>query len=487
MVLGTGSHVGKTILVTALCRLAANRGLRVAPFKAQNMSLNSFVTRDGAEIARATAVQAIAARTEPTIHMNPILLKPKSDTVAQLIVHGRPVQDVAAEDYFASDRLDVIKRAAIDESIAELRRRYDLIVAEGAGSCAEPNLRARDVVNLDVAQRLRARAYVVADIDKGGVFAELLGTVEILRRTSPADLELIEGFIINKFRGDIRLLEPALAWIQSEVGLPVAGVMPYVPDLALEEEDRVTVRPTGAPEVDVVVIHLPHIANANDFDFLQAETGVRVRLVRHAAALGAPDAVILPGTKNTTWDLDHIRRTGLADAILAVRGAAVVVGVCGGYQMLGGVLQDEGLIESELGTSKGLGLLDIDFAFRRGKLVQQRDYQPTDENPFRAAGPVSGYEIHCGHITRRQSVALYRHRDGEEGAVSPDGTVIGTFVHDLFRNAPFTRAFVNYLRARKGLGPIAGPPPDVAALADTSCERLAALATAHLRLAPELG
>jgi adenosylcobyric acid synthase len=471
VILGTGSGVGKSTLVAGLCRVFARRGVRVAPFKAQNMALESVVTHDGGEIGRATALQAIAARAEPSIHMNPLLLKPKSDGESQLVVHGQPFRDVTAADYFAGDSLGDVKRRAIEASLAVLRTEYELIVAEGAGSCAEPNLRAVDVVNMEIAHALDADAFVVADIDKGGVFASLLGTLQVMDLVSPADRTRVQGFVLNKFRGARELLTPALAFVEAHGRVPVVGVLPWLP-LSLEEEDRVVVRTTATPEIDVAVLYLPHVSNASDLDPLTHEPSVRVRWVRHPGELGAPDAIVLPGTKNTTWDLDLIRRIGLADAVLADR-RAVILGICGGYQMLGHELRDPGRLESSLGTMRGLGLLDIDVDFRPGKVLKNGVWSLSPGSPFIAAGEVRGYEVHAGHVDRRGR-PLFRAGDGgEEGAVSADGRVLGTLVHDALWNPAFARAFVNHLRTRKNLAPLDTPLVDLRAARERSLDALA--------------
>ncbi len=481
MIQGTGSHAGKTTLVAGLCRAFARQGIAVTPFKSQNMSLNSFVTAADEEIARATAVQAFAARTEPSVHMNPLLLKPKSDDTSQLIVHGRPYRDVSAREYFLTDTLQELKTTAIRASIAHLDARYELIVAEGAGSCAEPNLRRRDVVNMGLAHLLGARVFIVADIDKGGVAAELLGSLRVLELVAPADRELIEGFIVNKFRGDRAVLQPAIDFIEQQTGIPVVGVVPYV-WLDLEEEDRVRPRPSAAPEIDVAVLFLPHISNANDLDYLADEAGVRVRFVRSCEQLGAPDAVVLPGSKNTVWDLEHLRRTGLADAVVELSRSTPVVGICAGFQMLGRTLWDEGRLESEHGTVAGLGLLDTEVEFAPGKLVRNRRYLPTADNPFAAAGEITGYEIHAGVLRYGSARPLYRHAEGVEGAMHEALPIFGTSVHDLFKNPRLTRAFVDLLRQRKGLPPLAAPLPDPEARREATFDRLGELVAEHLAI-----
>ena len=475
MIQATGSDAGKTTLVAGLCRLFANRGLKVAPFKAQNMSLNSYVTVDGGEIGRATAVQAAGARQEPNAHMNPLLLKPKADDIAQLIVHGKPLRDVSAAEYFlAPGRLQQLKLAAISESIEYLRQHYDLIIAEGAGSCAEPNLRRLDVVNMGAAHLLDARVFIVGDIDRGGVFAAYLGTLEVMRTTEPDDLKLVEGFLVNKFRGDLSVLRPALEFMKAHCSVPVAGVLPFVPDLRIEEEDRVREHRCEHPEVDIAVLYLPHISNGNDFDFLMEEPNVQVRFVRSVRELGVPDALVIPGTKNTTWDLDYIRRTGLVGAVQQVIGRVPLVGICGGYQMLGRVLYDPDRLESDLGSILGLGLLDFEVTFNPRKTLARRSYTPTRDNPFSAAGQVVGYEIHCGDIRYGTCQPAFVHSDGVEGVVDAERSIFGTFIHDVFSNPAFTRAFINLIRHNKGLAPLTGPLPQARVRSEDSYERLAA-------------
>lgn len=472
MIQGTSTNAGKTTLVAGLCRLFANRGLRVAPFKAQNMALNSFVTEHGEEIGRSTAVQALAARQTPTVHMNPILLKPKSDGVSQVILHGRVYADVSANDYFKAGDVRAIKLQAIRESIGHLKKNYDLIIAEGAGSCAEPNLREYDVVNMAAAHMLDANVYIATDIDKGGVFADMLGTLRVIELTEPGDLKLIRGFIINKFRGDLGLLDPAIRFAEKETGLPILGVVPYL-DLNLEEEDRVRTRIRENAEVQIAIVHLPRISNANDFDFLMDEESVNVAFVRQAHELKNPDAVILPGSKNTTEDLLHLRNNGMERRLRELAGRVPLVGICGGFEMLGGALADAGHVESSAGSIAGLGLLDIDFEFMAEKTVTRRTCRPTAANPFSAAGDISGYEIHHGVARYRTCEPLFMHAGGADGAIHATLPIWGTFLHDIFRNPRFTRAFINDLRARKNLPALTGPLPDPVASREASYDLLA--------------
>ncbi|MBP6608904.1 MAG: cobyric acid synthase [Deltaproteobacteria bacterium] len=458
-ILGTSSHAGKTTVVAGLCRLYARRGLRVAPLKSQNMSLNSYATRHGEEIARSTAVQARAAQQEPTVAMNPILLKPKADDVSQLILFGKPYADVSAAEYFGSDKLQALKWQAIDAAIASLRRDYDLIVVEGAGSCAEPNLRALDVVNFGLARRLAAEVHILCDIDKGGVFADILGTLQVLSLTEPADAALVRGFLINKFRGDPRILDGGLDFIRPHLGSASLGVLPYL-DLSLEEEDRIRPRRCLHPEIDIAVLYLPHIANATDFEHLSVEENVSLRFVRRADELLSPDAIIVPGSKNTIWDLEYLRRCGLADELLWHAGKTPLVGICGGFEMLGGTLFDPDRTESSAGSVPGLGLLAVDFAFQRDKLVRPCRYRPSVHNPLSDAGEIEGYEIHTGRPIYRGALPLFESDAGPDGAIDAERLIFGSFVHDLWKNPRFTRSFVDWLRVRKGLTRLSSPLPD---------------------------
>jgi adenosylcobyric acid synthase len=479
LLLGTGSNAGKTTLVAGLCRLFANRGLKVTPFKSQNMSLNSVVTGDEREIARSIEVQARAARQVPNVHMNPILLKPKSDSVSQLIIHGKAVRDVSSAEYFQTDLLTPMKVAAVRESLQHLRNHFDLIIAEGAGSCAEPNLRANDIANFGLAELLEPRAFVIADIDKGGVFAEFLGTVEVIKRSRASDLRFLEGFIINKFRGDESMLGPAIEFVESETGIRVRGTVPFLPEIRFMEEDRVRERVAERAEIEIAVLYLPHISNATDLDFLGDEQGVTVRYVANPSAFGEPDAIIIPGTKNTTWDLNYIRRIGLADCILRRANVVPIVGICGGYQMLGKFLHDSEKRESDLGSLPGLDLLDFEVMFAPEKKVYNRTYVPSSANPFSDCGPITGYEIHSGVVLNQHFPPMFLNNQLEEGAVSSSGLILGTSIHDLFRNRNYTRAFVNLVRSRKRLAPLTSELPDDSSV-DSQYDFLAAVLEEHL-------
>lgn len=451
VVLGTTSHSGKSTLVAALCRILSNRSLRVAPFKSQNMSLNSWVTREGAEIGIAQAVQAWAARAEPSEFMNPILLKPKGDRTSQVIVLGKPMADKSAKEYYQS--IDGLKDV-VDGALGELEKNYDYVVVEGAGGAAEINLFERDLANIHVARRLHAPIILVGDIERGGVFASLYGTVQLL----PDDIRpLVRGLVINKFRGDPAILESGLESLERLTGVPVLGVLPYL-DLAIPSEDSVSLGDKRAQaracngsgrDVEIAVIKLPRISNFTDFEPL--ERSARVRYVGLKEPLGNPDAVIIPGTKNTVSDLREMRESGMDGQILSLiaQKETPVLGICGGYQMLGREIIDCG-IEDTVGTVPGLGLLD---AVTRFDLYEKRTVQVRKQ--VTGGGPilgkirgqeVTGYEIHMG-VTFPKGEAAF----GDDGAVAANGLAIGTYLHGIFENENFRSAFLDYLYGRKNL------------------------------------
>ncbi|GMU39355.1 MAG: cobyric acid synthase [Chloroflexota bacterium] len=446
MVVGTASSVGKSVLVTALCRIFAQDAIRVAPFKAQNMSNNAAVTPDGLEIGRAQAEQAAAAGLEPEVAMNPILLKPQGDRTSHVILDGRPAGVLTSADFIRRKR-DFWPH--VERALHSLRERYDLVVVEGAGSPAEPNLQATDIVNMRVARHAGAVTLLVGDIDRGGVFAHFLGTLELL---APEDRVLLQGLVVNRFRGDPALLSPAIEVIERRTGVPVLGVIPWLDDLGVADEDAVALerhreaQDRPAPNVDAVVdiaaIQLPHIANFDDLDPLKAEPGVRVRWVRTTAELKTPDLIVLPGTRATIADLEWLRAAGLAEAITArVDVGAHVLGICGGYQMLGERLIDIEGIEAPAGTAAlGLGLLPLETEFHAAKQTRR-----TSGRMLFAPGiwsgasglPIAGYEIHMGtsRPTEGNASPGLMDVDGRiDGAVSPDGGAAGTYLHGLFHN-----------------------------------------------------
>jgi len=542
MVQGTGSHVGKSLLVAALCRIFSNRGFGVAPFKAQNMALNSAVTAAGEEVGRSIAVQARAARAALQVEMNPVLLKPKSDTMAQMILLGKPYADLSAmaqfrigpqaKDYDLAGVVEIspgaqdhgaplgdrngnhgvpfkigpqakdygvpfgeasslkeVKLGAIRRSLATLSRSFERVVIEGAGSPAEVNLREWDVVNMAVAEMVDAPVLLVADIDRGGAIAALIGTWTLL---TDGERRRIKGFIINKFRGDPRLLAPALTFLQEKTGIPTVGVIPYDSGLSLMEEDTLASRSIGCgePEIEIAVVEHRHLSNFTDLDPLAVEPGVTIRYIRTPAQMGSPDAVILPGTKNTVGDLRHHAESGLAGRIQKLAGEGVpVVGLCGGYQMMGKVLLDPDHLESDHGDIEGLNLLEVSTQFRPGKIVKQAGVRPSGQGPFLQESDlaIQGYEIHSGEtapLHEKVFPAFYRLAQGNvlegEGATTRSGLIFGTSVHGIFEEDRFRRQFVNVLRARKGLPLLTGPIVNYAQIQDAEIGRWARHVEDHL-------
>ncbi len=458
MVQGTSSSVGKSLLVTALCRIYARQGLRVAPFKAQNMSNNAAVCADGAEIGRAQAVQALAAGVEPSAQMNPILLKPEADARSQVVVMGRPWRNLPAGEYY---RHKDYLWSVVTQALESLCSRYELVVIEGAGSPAEINLRPGDIVNMAVTRHAGAPVLLAGDVDRGGIFAQLLGTLWLLE---PEERALVRGLVVNKFRGDLALFASGVRMLEERGGVPVLGVVPYLHDLDIPEEDAVALeqpvasahREAGASGLmEVAVVRLPRIANFDDFDPLAREPGVRLRYVTSPAALGRPDAIILPGSKSTAADLAWLRSQGLAAAIqdLAAGGTAVV-GICGGYQMLGRVIRDPDRVESAVEEMEGLNLLPVETTFTGDKATRQTRARVTGGPAWLSAlngQTVDGYEIHMGQTVGNGGwlAAEDGHGDsasGLAGAVSPDGRIWGTYLHGIFQNAAFRRAWVSSLK-----------------------------------------
>lgn len=494
MLQGTSSSVGKSVLATALCRILHQDGWRVAPFKAQNMSNNSYVTADGREIGRAQGAQAEAAGIPAESVMNPILLKPSADCVAQVVLLGRPVGHLGAREY--RDKYVPTVWPTVVGALEELLRRFDVVVIEGAGSPAEINLKERDIANMKVAQAADAPVLLVGDIDRGGLFASYVGTLELLE---PAERERVAGFVVNKFRGDRGLLQPGLDFLEQRTGRPVLGVIPYFSERLVEEEDSVAlseraaaaVSPT-ADTVTVAVLALPHIANFTDFEPLEKEAGVRVQYVRAPEPLGQPDAVILPGSKSTVADLEYLRAAGYERAIkdLAARGVPVV-GICGGYQMLGRRILDPAGVESPQREVSGLSLLDVVTEFKNEKRVVRVRAKVTAETGFLAplcGEEVEGYEIHMGITRAGVGAPAWLELTAEGGAaqatgvMAPDGQVLGTYLHDIFQNQNFRRAFVNHLGRRKGLAALRTPALDPRQEREARYDRLAALVRQNLNL-----
>ena len=455
MLQGTSSNAGKSVLTAALCRILLQDGVRVAPFKSQNMSLNSFVTRDGREMGRAQVVQAQACRLEPDVRMNPILLKPNSDTGCQVIVEGRPVGNMKVTQYidYKPQAFDVAKQCY--ESLAG---EFDAVVLEGAGSPAEVNLKHHDIVNMRMARHAEAPVLLVGDIDRGGLFASFVGTMDVL---TPWERRLVYGFVVNRFRGDASLLGPAVDYTESHTGKPTLGIVPYVPDLGLPEEDSVEFK-SGRPEkslppddvVDVAVVDLPHISNFTDFDALRIESDVCVRVVRSVDELGTPDAVILPGSKSVLDDLHYVKQRGFAGRLseLATSDNTQIVGICGGFQMLGRKIADPCHVESKNGSAEGLGLLSVTTALAAEKtLARSRAVHAP------SGLEVTGYEIHHGQTEVHDQRQLFQGDDAAAlGVANRQGNVWGTYLHGVFDADAFRRWFIDRLRARRGLVPLGG-------------------------------
>ncbi len=454
MLVGTSSSAGKSLLVTALCHTFARRGIKVAPYKAQNMSNNAAVCPDGSEIGRAQAVQAAAAGLDPHVDMNPILIKPEADSRAQVVVMGKPWHVLEARDYYP--RKDELWRY-VTTSLDRLRDEYELVIIEGAGSPAELNLKPGDIVNMSVAKYADATTLLVGDIDRGGIFAQLLGTYWLL---PPDEQELLKGFIVNKFRGDITLFEDGIQILEEQGGVPVLGVMPYLHDLHIPDEDAVSLENLSpvsldtSAAIDIAIIHLPRIANFDDFDPLVTEKDVRVRYVTSVERLGRPDAIIIPGTKSTVNDLKWIRSRGLDQAIQAHAAAGgVVVGICGGYQMLGQTILDPNQIESRDEHTAGLGLLPIETTFAGEKATFQAVAKiTTDIGWLREINgqTISGYEIHMGRTTGSAPWLKIESRNNSvvqvvDGAQNPSGRVWGCYIHGLFANHNLRRAWLESL------------------------------------------
>ena len=453
MVQGTASNAGKSLLAAALCRIFRQDGYRVAPFKSQNMALNSCITPEGLEMGRAQVMQAQAAGTTPSVRMNPILLKPTNDTGSQVIVNGVPRGTMKAADYFAYKKALV---PDIMEAYHSLEEEYDIIVIEGAGSPAEINLQKDDIVNMGMARMARAPVLLCGDIDRGGVFASLYGTIALL---PPEEQKLIRGTIINKFRGDVEILRPGLVQLEQLTGKPVLGVVPML-DVDVDDEDslsqRLEQRPAKKGLIDIAVIRLPRLSNFTDFNALEWMEEVTLRYVRSPKELGKPDLVILPGTKNTMDDLRWLRESGLETVILkhAAAGGAVV-GICGGYQMLGRTVSDPEGVEGG-GTLSGLGLLPTETVFLGEKTrTRVEGVFTTGSGLFAALSgvPFAGYEIHMGVTTIDGSTLVQiKSQTGEEKADGCcAGNVWGSYVHGIFDRASCAQAVVNCLRRARGL------------------------------------
>ena len=480
---GTGSSVGKSMLCSAVLRILHQDGYRVAPFKAQNMALNSYATSEGLEMGRAQVTQAEAAGVEPSVRMNPVLLKPTSDRRSQVIVQGRPIATMSAMEYEAyKPRL----RKIVKECYDALEREMDAVVIEGAGSPAEINLRAGDLVNMSMAEQADAPVILIGDINPGGVFAALYGTVKLLPE---AEQSRFKGIIINKFRGDVKILEPGLKMLEDLLHIPVIGVIPWM-DVDIEDEDSVTERfqkSTQGGEVRAVIVRLPHISNFTDFSLLGNVPGVSVEYVQSASGIQNADIVLLPGTKNTIEDLNWLKQRGIADEIIRhARRGGMVVGICGGYQMLGETLQDPEHTESRIPEIAGLGLLNFNVRFHSEKRTIQSTGSIRCESGWLAAQnglQLEGYEIHTGTNQFGPECVPFLYLNGEstpDGVCNTRGNVLGSYLHGLFDTGTLWQAIVNRVRAEKGLEADTGVPMTMAEYREREFDRMAAIVRQNL-------
>lgn len=458
---GTGSDVGKSVIATALCRIFLQDGYSACPFKAQNMSLNSFVTKDGGEMGRAQVVQAQACRIPPQVDMNPILIKPTSDIGAQIIIQGRSIGNMSAKQYQNNDaKYNLFKK--VKESFNRLKKEYEIMVIEGAGSPAEINLKSHDIVNMKIAKYAGAPVILVGDIDKGGVFASLVGTLELLDKE---ECKMIKGFIINKFRGDKTLLRDGIIFLERRTKKPVLGVIPYFKDIKIPQEDSVVLenkiqsvkhKANSANLLNAAVINLPHMSNFTDFDSLENEPDIRLTYITDESGLDKPDIIIIPGTKNTIKDLIWLRQSGIADKILSTisnQQSTILIGICGGYQMLGKKIYDTHKIESATKEIQGLELLPVITNLEEEKIISQ-----VKAKEINSGLDILGYEIHHGRTKNlEESLPFFKiierlgqRVDDMDGVIRKDKRVLGTYIHGVFDANTFRRDFLNRIRQKKG-------------------------------------
>ncbi|MDF2788987.1 MAG: cobyric acid synthase CobQ [Neobacillus sp.] len=455
MIQGTASDVGKSLIVTALCRMFANDGKRVVPFKSQNMSNNSYVTRDGKEIGRAQGIQAEAAKIEATVWMNPILLKPRSNQDSEIVYLGKSLKTLSGRGYrdtFYEKGLDVIK-----QSLVQLSSEYELVVIEGAGSPVEINLKDRELVNMKVAELADVPVVLVADIDRGGVFASIVGTLELLE---PGERQRVAGLIINKFRGDISLFEDGIDWLEKKTGIPVLGVLPYVENHMIDGEDSLSISQQFAANkkgsLDIAVIQLPFISNYNDLDPFLYEEDVSIRWVKQASEFGTPDAVIIPGTKSTINDLNTLKDNQI-DILIQnhIDNGGYVVGICGGYQILGEEIIDEAGSDTGIANNivRGLGYIPGRTIFYEEKETVRAAGVYHENTGLSANRKLEGYEIHLGKTVLHQEGCSFLSLENgkEEGYYGRNGQIIGTYLHHLFHNDEWRNHWLNQIRKSKGL------------------------------------
>lgn len=454
MIQGTGSGVGKSILTAAICRYFYKSGYKVAPFKAQNMALNSFVTEKGDEMGRAQAFQAEACGIKPDVLMNPILLKPSADNNSQVILMGKPGESRNAKNYFA---LHEKHKKVVLSALQELRSKYDLVIIEGAGSPAEINLKQWDLVNMFIAEQTDTPVIIVGDIDRGGVFAWMKGTYDLLTQN---EQNLVKGFIINKFRGDIDLLIPGVKQFEEMVPKPVLGIVPYAKNLVVDEEDSIPqwnylAEPEATGALSIAVIWTPRISNFTDLSPLAYDPSVSLSYINHPSQLGNPDLIILPGSKNTLDDMAYLKKQGMADEILKChQNGSLIIGICGGFQMLGSSIRDPKNLESRENEVKGLELFELETTLEPEKLTRQVELATAKSKIFDEGLICQGYEIHMGRTTFKSSYpALFSNSQGDNpmsfGISNQEGTVLGTYLHGFFDKNSFRQALLCYIRERR--------------------------------------
>ena len=477
MIQGTTSDAGKSTLVAALCRVFANQGIKVAPFKPQNMALNSAVTNDGGEIGRAQALQAIAAKVEPETDFNPILLKPNSDTGAQVIIHGKAISNMEAGKYHD------YKKVAMDAVITSherLAKRFDLLLVEGAGSPAEINLRENDIANMGYAEKVDCPVIIIADIDKGGVFAHLVGTLALL---SGSEQARVKGFVINRFRGDISLLQGGLDWLEQYTGKPVLGVLPYLHDLTLDAEDAVAINNNVThATINIAILLVPHISNHTDFDALRLHPNINVNYIRHTQVIPDVDLIILPGSKNVLGDLSFLINEGWDNQIKRhLRYGGKVLGICGGMQMLGNIIYDPEGVESSLKRVSGLALCDFETTLTSQKVLSKVTATLKLNNRQTLC---SGYEIHAGvskgNALKTPLITFSQHPNGfkTDGFISDDNAIAGTYLHGLFDEPNATMEILKWVKPDLNIDPIS-----IDTHREQQLARLATMCETHLDIA----
>ena len=477
MIQGTTSDAGKSTLVAALCRVFANQGIKVAPFKPQNMALNSAVTNDGGEIGRAQALQAIAAKVEPETDFNPILLKPNSDTGAQVIIHGKAISNMEAGKYHD------YKKVAMDAVITSherLAKRFDLLLVEGAGSPAEINLRENDIANMGYAEKVDCPVIIIADIDKGGVFAHLVGTLALL---SGSEQARVKGFVINRFRGDISLLQGGLDWLEQYTGKPVLGVLPYLHDLTLDAEDAVAINNNVThATINIAILLVPHISNHTDFDALRLHPNINVNYIRHTQVIPDVDLIILPGSKNVLGDLTFLINEGWDNQLKRhLRYGGKVLGICGGMQMLGNIIYDPEGVESSLKSVSGLALCDFETTLTSQKVLSKVTATLKLNNRQTLC---SGYEIHAGvskgNALKTPLITFSQHPNGfkTDGFISDDNAIAGTYLHGLFDEPNATMEILKWVKPDLNIDPIS-----IDTHREQQLARLATMCETHLDIA----